>query len=199
MTFLPEKFICPNCDKKRFVRYIHTENGQYSNEKFGRCDREIKCGYQCVPQGDAKFVINANKPFIPEYRIPIKEFRSTLSNYNLNNLYFLLSKIFGEKDIREVFHLYRVGTSKRWDGATLFWQINYKGQIGQGKIMVFDKETGKRVKNPFPLISSVHAQLGMQDRKPEYCLFGEHLLRLYPKKPVAIVESEKTAHCYDIH
>lgn len=25
------------------------------------------------------------------------------------------------------------------------------------------------------------------------CYFGEHLLRLYPKKPVAIVEAEKTA------
>jgi hypothetical protein len=58
--------------------------------------------------------------------------------------------------------------------------------------MVYDPTTGKRVKNLELPVYWVHKAL----KKPEFelrqCLFGEHLL-IDKTKPVAIVESEKTA------
>ena len=40
-----KKFNCPQCDKKRFVKYIETETGHYADSQYGRCDRETSCGY----------------------------------------------------------------------------------------------------------------------------------------------------------
>lgn len=59
--------------------------------------------------------------------------------------------------------------------------------------MLYDVDTGKRVKKPFAHLSWAHKALGMKDYNLNQCLFGEHLLRQYPEKPVALVESEKTA------
>lgn len=188
------KYICPECQQKRFVRYIDSETGQYCDDIFGRCDREVKCGYNKTPGGGGLIVCDyVPKPQKLPFIIPVDTFKKTLSNYNQNNLILFLEKLFGKQKTRSVISLYRVGTSKRWEGATLFWQINSKWKIGQGKIMLFDKETGKRIKEPFSHISSVHKQLNKQDQKPEFCFFGEHLVSLVPDKPIAIIESEKTA------
>jgi hypothetical protein len=40
-----KKHHCPECTKKRFVRYIDTQTDEYLPEHYGRCDRESKCGY----------------------------------------------------------------------------------------------------------------------------------------------------------
>ncbi len=52
--------------------------------------------------------------------------------------------------------------------------------------------TGKRIKKPFNHISWVHTVLKLQNFNLKQCFFGEHLLH-EKHKPVAIVESEKTA------
>lgn len=51
-----KKFRCPNCNKKRFVRYIDTKTDKYLPEQYGRCDREISC-----PQ------MNYNNPYKDGY------------------------------------------------------------------------------------------------------------------------------------
>lgn len=111
---------------------------------------------------------------------------------------------------------YRIGTSDHWHGATIFWQLDTTGHVRSGKIMLYNKATGKRVKQPFNHITWAHVLIvgktesqknrkqklsdlcGLPDfRTQEFnlkqCLFGEHLLITSPYKPVAIVESEKTA------
>lgn len=46
-----KKSLCPDCGKKRFVRYIDTEqNDKYLPEIVGRCDRESKCQYHHTPK-----------------------------------------------------------------------------------------------------------------------------------------------------
>lgn len=49
----PRKFLCPSCLKRRFVRYVNIETGEYmDNSSFGRCDSQSSCGYiKTVPLG----------------------------------------------------------------------------------------------------------------------------------------------------
>jgi hypothetical protein len=41
------------------------------------------------------------------------------------------------------------GTNICWFYSTVFWQIDDKEQIHAGKIMQYDRFTGKRVKEPY--------------------------------------------------
>lgn len=88
---------------------------------------------------------------------------------------------------------YNIGTSKHWPGATIFWQVDIYGKIRSGKIMVYNPITGKRIKEPVPLITWAHQALRLRDFNLDQCLFGEHLLITRPNANVGIVESEKTA------
>ena len=47
-----KKHYCPDCNKKRFVRYIDTETGEYLAEQYGKCDRIMKCSYYLDPYKD---------------------------------------------------------------------------------------------------------------------------------------------------
>lgn len=90
---------------------------------------------------------------------------------------------------------YALGATK--DKGVIFWQIDVNGNVRTGKIMHYDAETGHRIKNRGNKADWVHHKLKekgiMKDFKLSQCLFGEHLLRLFPDKVVAVVESEKTA------
>lgn len=88
---------------------------------------------------------------------------------------------------------YRVGTSKHWSGSCVFWQTDINGCVRTGKVMLYDADNGKRVKHPFNHVTWVHSLLKLPDFNLRQCFFGEHLLPMNRGKPVAIVESEKTA------
>ncbi len=88
---------------------------------------------------------------------------------------------------------YHVGTSKHWTGATVFWQVDNQGKVRTGKVMLYNPETGKRVKEPYSHVSWVHSLIPHKDFNLCQCFFGEHLINVAKTKPIALVESEKTA------
>ena len=103
---------------------------------------------------------------------------------------------FSEEQIQKVFENYLLGATKNKE--VIFWQIDINGKVRTGKIMQYNLETGKRIKHQSGAIDWVHNKLKKAGTLPEdfnlqQCFFGEHLLKLYPDKSVAIVESEKSA------
>jgi hypothetical protein len=193
-----KKFICPNCLKKRFVKYIDA-NGNYLHDNYGKCDRP-KCGYFLKPKMDILNSFKTNKSiFIPQkQKLPsyfdtvLKE--KTLCQYYKNDLYNFLETKFDKETIQKIFIKYNVGTSNHWGGSTIFWQVDYWGKVRSGKIMKYSKVTGKRIKGEKPLITWVHSLLKLKDFNLVQVVFGEHLLRDTKSDDViCIVESEKTA------
>jgi hypothetical protein len=85
------------------------------------------------------------------------------------------------------------GTNICWFYSTVFWQIDDKEQIHAGKIMQYDRFTGKRVKEPYNRINWLHKATKEPSFNLNQCLFGLHRVNEDYQKTIAIVESEKTA------
>ena len=196
-----KKFICPNCGKRRFVRYLNQITNEYLEETYGRCDRETSCGYQNNPkQNDCIAIVNIEKiNIIPDFIDPILV-KQSLKKYCNNNFAKFLHKHFAKQEVENCITKFNIGTSKHWEGSTVFWQINQTKKVHTGKIILFDENTGKRVKNPFPHINWVHKKINKDKYNLKQCLFGLHQLKSsiamplqYNCNTIAIVESEKTA------
>ena len=189
------KFNCPQCGKKNFVKYIETETGHYADSQYGRCDREIKCGYFEYPNGNS--IINYNyvapTPIKPSY-IDKEILQKTLTKYEINPLATYLYSHYDEDEVNVTIDKYQVGTSNQFNNSTVFWQMDNTGNIRSGKIMDYDTLTGKRrkKKDGKALIHWAHSVLEIPNYILKQCLFGLHLLNDNVKK-IAIVESEKTA------
>ena len=132
----------------------------------------------------------------------------SLKKYCNNNFAKFLYKHFAKDEVENCIAKYNIGTSKHWEGATVFWQINQNQKVHAGKIILFDENTGKRIKNPFPHINWVHKKINKDKFNLKQCLFGLHLNKTgvatllqrpiaiplqYHCNTIAIVESEKTA------
>lgn len=117
----------------------------------------------------------------------------SLRGYSANKLFQFLSAQFGKAETLNLMKRYKVGTSKYWDGATVFWQTDNQSKVRTGKIMLYNSETGKRIKEPYNHVTWVHSVLHKDDYNLKQCFFGEHLLSEDKSRPVALVESEKTA------
>ena len=216
------KTVCPECGRKScFTRYID-EAGEISfPDSVGMCDHINSCGYHYTPKEyfrdnpAVKEKLNerernsrnpmASKPparALLEQKprisfLPSDWVEQSMRRYDINPLYRYFTKMMGKENVDKLFSLYRVGTSRMWGGAAVFWQTDRDGNVRAGKIMGYDAVTGHRVKEPFNQVSWVHSVRKVQDFRMKQCLFGEHLLSdssaVMSAKPVAIVESEKTA------
>lgn len=202
---------CPACHKKRcFSRYIDTEKQITFPEDVGRCDHEQSCGYHLTPK--EYFERNAqDKPHHSDWSAPsarratpteppkpasfiaAETVAQTLHGYDRNNLFLFLKSKFGPDDAERMMREYCVGTSKHWPGACVFWQTDINGRVRTGKVMLYNAESGKRVKEPFNHVSWAHSLMKLPHYNLRQCFFGEHLLPMNRGKPVALVESEKTA------
>ena len=200
------RYDCPGCGKKKtFSRYINIETNEHLADHVGRCNREQECAYHYKPKQyfeDNNFDRpkteprrTFNKPKPQTSYIPTGIFNQSLSKYENNNFVLYLRSIYGQDVTSDLMDKYFIGTSKKWPGATVFWQKDITGRIRTGKIMLYDKGTGKRVKvnddgQSKSLITWVHSELRIKDFNLKQCFFGEHLVK---DKPIAIAESEKTA------
>lgn len=195
------KTSCPACGQRRFVRYVDTWTGEEVAEEVGRCDRESSCGYHLRPgeyfriggSRPAEAAMVALKPKHEPLFILPETMQASFRAYERNNFCQWLCRVFGEAKALQLAITYRVGTSKHWPGACVFWQIDEAGRIRRGKVMLYNAETGRRVKEPGNMIAGVHWLLRMPDQKPASCLFGLHLVATDRSRPVAVVESEKSA------
>lgn len=140
-------------------------------------------------------------PVIPDEglcTLPADIVNKTVRLNPLSDFLVFMSTIASVPDIVRVVQDYHLGVTK--DRDIIFYQIDTEDRCRTGKIMKYDPVTGRRVKeeNDGSLINWVHAKLKRSNVLPEgwnltQCLFGEHLLKLYPDKPVIMVEAEKTA------
>ncbi len=206
------RFHCPYCKHKdrKFTRYINAETGEHLADHVGKCERVDSCGVHYKPKQyfeENNFSIDLfrDKPKVklkivePQHKqfsiISPELIMSSLKNYESNNFVNYLIELFGIEISNKLVCLYFIGTSKHWKGASIFWQVDSKGNVRTGKIMLYNSSTGKRVKEPYTHINWVHKLI----KQPEFiliqCFFGEHLINANgnEKKTIAIVESEKTA------
>lgn len=215
------KTFCPGCGRKAcFTRYIDEEGQVVFPENVGKCDHINSCGYHYTPKeyfhdnptvkdtltgqdGYGNVASTVIKPVVkpspdPQPQIsflPYAWVEQSMQRFDINPLYRYLATVAGKEKTDRLFNLYKVGTSKMWNGATVFWQIDINGDVRAGKIMGYDAKTGHRIKEPFNQVSWVHSVRKIPDFHMKQCLFGEHLLADASSmaRTVAIVESEKTA------
>lgn len=204
------RYRCPSCQQrdKTFSLYIDTETGEHIHPTVGRCNRESNCGHHYTPKqhfqdNNISFDTPQPKaykprPVTPQPKpvsfIPVEVFKASLNPtaFETNHFVQFLINLFGVEVASQLVSRYFIATSKHWNGATVFWQIDTQGNIRTGKIMLYSPTTGKRVKNLELPVYWVHKALKQPEFELRQCLFGEHLL-IDKTKPVAIVESEKTA------
>ena len=129
----------------------------------------------------------------------VEKSKSVQSNF-FRFLSTLLGNYYGSKSqevLNRLLDEYRLGATR--DGSVIFWQIDMNGNVRTGKVMQYNPEDGHRIKTEQGAsINWIHSILKKQKVLPEewqlsQCLFGEHLLSLYPDKVVVLVESEKSA------
>ena len=161
-----KKHLCPECTKKRFVKYIDTEKGEYLPDQYGRCDRESKCGYFLNPYKDgyAKAIWEQEqgnktdwkpqqpkrikKPVNKPQRafIPVEVFNHTRKGYEQNTfIQNLLSRVsfpFEVQDIEKAISLYHLGTVQNGyrKGANTFPFIDIQNKVRAIQVKQFDKQ-----------------------------------------------------------
>lgn len=203
---------CPKCgDPHSFAYYLDGNTGLPIDKTVGRCNHESGCGYHYTPKQffidnpveKERFVSPVRQKPIqkPQRKIGYIPFQyvEKSASYNSSFVYFLCGLFdrysLESPTIERLMQDYALGATK--DGSIIYWQIDTKGKVRTGKVMKYDPNTGHRVKDGGG-INWIHAMMKKQGLLPDdyhlvQCLFGEHLLKIYPTKVVALVESEKSA------
>lgn len=209
---LNTKIKCPQCEREHcFVLYVD-ENNNPLDKTVGRCEHINSCGYHYTPKQyfadnpDKRVddwhkiqrpIVMPIKPNKPLCTIPFKYVEKSFTP--ANNLILFLCGILDRYQldsptIERVRQDYCIGSTN--DGRAIFFQIDIHGKVRTGKIIAYNSENGHRIKD-IP-INWVHSILIKRNELPSdwelsQCLFGEHLLKVYPDKTVGLVEAEKTA------
>lgn len=216
-----KKHRCPACHKKRFVRYVDIETQQYLPNEYGKCDREVNCGYHLNPYKNG-YAKDKNNAIIPTYNnnkvavkhkqvfIPKEVFYKTRTAYQENSfIQNLLNNItypFNADDIAKIIAQYHLGTVTKGycKGGTTFPFIDIDNNVRAIQVKTFNKSNYTINTNFLHAIIEKHYNRN-QKEVPQWlkeynsndtkvsCLFGEHLLSKYTHNPIALVEAPKTA------
>jgi len=183
------RFKCPSCNKSKvYTRYVSNATGEYLPMKYGKCDRLNNCGYHISPKQrivDFVFTTTASKPKPKaEYLNKTDYYRKLYRDFDTNYFVDYLSIQLGVKVGDELTKLFSIGNGAA--GATLFPYFDDLGNLQSYKSIKYNLRTGKRIKSIKPFYDS-------NKNKHPFPLFGSQLLADYPDRPIAIVESEKTA------
>ncbi len=184
--------ICPACKKKTFKPYVDAETGQIVDATiYGRCERINKCKYLKYPENDASMSDWVAPVYVPEFVqpdfIPKEMIEASFNKFRENTFFMWLVKLFGQDVALDLQSKYNIGTAK--NNGTIFFQQDSEGKFRTGKVMYY-QSNGKRNKNRNSWY--VHNEV-KEDFELVQVFFGEHLIKENPDKPVALVESEKTA------
>jgi hypothetical protein len=117
------KFQCPECGKKRFVRYIDTKTMEYLPEQYGCCDRSKHYHLNPYKDGYAKDHLKNIRPSVrsraehsekPRTFIPLEVLKETLKDHRANTFFNnLLTRVpfpILSQDLDRVKELYLLGT-----------------------------------------------------------------------------------------
>jgi len=153
------KYLCPNCNKKRFVRYIDTIKDEVLPEIYGRCDREANCSYHLNPYKDgydknitqhcapSRSINNVKSNKLEPVFIPFEVLQRTLKSKGYEQNTFiqnLLSRVpfpFEANEVEKVISLYYLGTIEggyRAGGIT-FPFIDQNGNVRAVQVKQFDE------------------------------------------------------------
>lgn len=171
---------------------------QYLGQKYG------------IPvEGSEKFTPKPCKPHVPAPPLPLLTIPLSMRMHTTRDIVksedrlvrWLLSLPWNSEQLRRIektLDAYHVGTTRDGSGFTIFWLVDEYGRTLTGKMLRYgeDGHRLKTVKYNSDWIHSRLARAGKYDDKKwdtGACLWGEHLLNIYPKATVNLVESEKTA------
>lgn len=162
------KHPCPECGKRKLVRYVDSSTGDYLPEAYGRCDRESNCTYHLSPYHDGYATMIRDqeegpnvahwkplqtikkakpKPQPEPVHIPHEVLHQTLQGYEKNqfiqNLLHHVPYPFEANDIEKVISLYYLGTipdGYRRAGAITFPFIDVAGKVRTIQAKQFDED-----------------------------------------------------------
>ncbi|HTO15198.1 MAG TPA: DUF6371 domain-containing protein [Edaphocola sp.] len=165
-----KKHHCPECGKKRFVRFVDIETGEYLPEQYGRCDKgdghyfvnPYSDGYAKMIWEQEQKVTGVTKVTVPKQKyfftrpkpqstpepvfFDFDTFKQTLQHYEKNTfIQNLLSKDafpFEVDEVTKVIQLYRLGTIADGyrTGANTFPFIDIKNNVRAIQVKQFDKQ-----------------------------------------------------------
>lgn len=208
------RLTCPQCGRPHcFTPYVDDDEN-IVGEEYGRCDHESSCGYvKYPPSQDESWRKPPSwlekpkpKPQKPRHlqerseespsTLPMEIVQKTVRTNPLSAFLRFLTKLFDTDTILRLIADYLIGVTR--SGDVIFYQFDLQGRCRTGKVMKYNLDTGKRIKDESQpgRITWVHTLLKKQIPEGwelKQCLFGEHLLGKYPNKPVVLVEAEKTA------
>lgn len=160
------RFICPNCSKREYTRYVDVKTGNHIPYHFGRCNRLNKCNYHFNPytagyhkeiwlteNGKTWNAIPEKQPTYqppkPDFKrvfIPESIFTQSLNHYDKNNFVQFLIRQFGEVKAMDLCKRFYIGTSSHWNAhSTVFWLIDELNRIVSGEVILYG-EDGKTKK-----------------------------------------------------
>lgn len=191
---------CGKCNRLSHCGYHMTPSQFFQENPGARPQGESWRDYPKTPryyQKPKKVLPLKPKVDGPICQLPLDLVNRSLQWAQSSNFVRFLETILDPLIVEGLIDLYKIGGTKA--GESIFYEIDREGRYRGGKIIQFNPVTGKRIKkddgNDVNWLHSVleRPKYLPNDWQMKQCIFGEHLLDMYPDRTVCLVESEKSA------